>query len=163
MPKLTIRLARGRDKRDVLTCLREDGSATWGELHPALPIHDLSHYAVEHTLGLDDAFFGLIAQGWNIPDFGKPYPRGAIPDQAQWAESVVSVFWRVFIQRDNVTHDELREQIAASLAGYSGSFHREITDAQIDSIRATQGELAAAWARTPVGESIALPFSRPSA
>ena len=33
-------------------------------------LHDLIHYVVETTLGYREAFFGLLAAGWDIQDFG---------------------------------------------------------------------------------------------
>lgn len=158
MPQLTIRLARGKDKPDVLTCIREDGSTTWSRLHAALPVHDISHYSVESSLALSSGFFGLVAQGWEITDFGSPYPRGPIPDEAAWVESVVSVFWRTFVQRESPTHEEVREQIAVCLGSYKGSFRRDISDAEMDAIRALQGEITATWARTPIGSYMELVF-----
>ena len=159
MPRLTIRLTRGRDKPDTLSCTREDGSVAWQKLHSAFPIHDITHYAVECTLGLAGGFFGLLAQGWEITDFEKPYPRGRIPDEALWAELVVSVFWRTFVQRDALDCDDLQEQLAATLEGYRGGYSRAITDDDIVAIRALQGELAARWTQTAPGVAMELEFS----
>ena len=52
MADLKLRLQKGRDGPDVLVCVRADGTRTWHRLHRAIPVHDLTHYAFETTLGL---------------------------------------------------------------------------------------------------------------
>lgn len=51
------------------------------------PPHDLTHYTVETTFGYRHGFFGLIAGGWDISDFGAPWPRGPLPAElpGMWA------------------------------------------------------------------------------
>src|SRR3982751_4823753 len=96
MPDLTIRLKRHPDHTASLTCTRRDGSVTWqrqrGSLGAVFPPHDLTHYAVEQTLGFQHGFYGLIADGWAIEDFAKPWPRGPIPPEAQEVELIVGFF-----------------------------------------------------------------------
>src|SRR5207253_2804998 len=64
MPDLTIRLKRHPDHTASLSCTRRDGSVTWqrqrGSLGAVFPPHDLTHYAVEQTLGFQHGFYGLI-------------------------------------------------------------------------------------------------------
>lgn len=60
---MKIRFIKGKDKPNTLACIRADGSVTWSSLG-RIPIHhDLTHYAVETTLGLKNSFFGLLAKG----------------------------------------------------------------------------------------------------
>ena len=59
---------KGKTK-NTITCKRPDGSATWMQGEPFMIIHDLTHYVVETQLGLQEAFFGLLARGWDITDF----------------------------------------------------------------------------------------------
>ena len=60
------------EKPSVLTIYREDGSYSWSKLHRRLETHDLAHYSVESTLGFDKAFYGIIANGFEISDFELP-------------------------------------------------------------------------------------------
>src|SRR6059058_3092224 len=87
---MLIRFKRHPDGSASLTCVRGDGTSTWqrqqGQLGLVFPPHDLTHYAVETTLGYRHGFYGLIEDGWNIEDFAKPWPRGPIPDEAQEVE-----------------------------------------------------------------------------
>lgn len=69
---MLIRLTKAKNggKQDRLTCVRDDGSQTSWLLSSHLAQHDLLHYVVETTLGLEEAFFGLIARGRGIDSFG---------------------------------------------------------------------------------------------
>lgn len=64
----------------MLRCVRADGSATWQKQesrHAAFfALHDLTHFAVESTLGFQRGFFGLIAQGWEIEETTGKQARG---------------------------------------------------------------------------------------
>src|SRR5687767_6468874 len=70
-PGLVIRLKKGQNGGDTLTFVRRDGSTTWRRTSPYFVVHDLMHYAVESTLGLQNAFIGLIASGKDIDDFDE--------------------------------------------------------------------------------------------
>ena len=94
-----IQLKKGRDGPATLACVRADGSRTWGKEHPFFPVHDLTHCAVENVLGFDQAFFGLIATGWDIDDFTKPGASRKLPFQAIVAEHVVVV--AIFVVRED--------------------------------------------------------------
>lgn len=82
---LTLRLKKRANGGSSFTLLRADGSSTWQRQarHAAFfAHHDLVHFAVERTLGLREAFYGLVAQGWAFDDFLPPYPRGSLPTRS---------------------------------------------------------------------------------
>ena len=72
MRRLKITLAKNSNKPSVLSCTREDGSTTWTSVYPGLELHELAHYVVEQRLELNNYFYGLLAQGYNIEDFELP-------------------------------------------------------------------------------------------
>ena len=43
-------------------------------------------------LGLPRAFYGLLAEGWDLSDFGKPGTKGPLPEDAHVAELIVGFF-----------------------------------------------------------------------
>ncbi|HEY5060709.1 MAG TPA: hypothetical protein VII52_04185, partial [Gemmatimonadaceae bacterium] len=73
MPELIIRIKKKSDGSAALSCIRADGTTTWqqqnGKLGRFFPLHDLTHYAVESVLGFRNAFYGLVASGWDLADF----------------------------------------------------------------------------------------------
>ncbi len=182
MPNLRILFARAKDPaaQDVLTCIRSDGSRTWSRLHAAFPIHDMTHYALETEIGAKAGFFGLLAQGWDITDFGVPEKRARMPLEALWVEHVVGIVWREYVTRDagsypefceavNATVHALRESLSRNLtrqgprADYSAAeqavLGRVVSEESRASIMNRIGELAAQWAQTPRGEIMELPFA----
>lgn len=92
---LKIEIVKRADGIGVLRCTRDDGSVTWQKqtrnaAHFAL--HDLTHYAVERSLGYRRGFFGLIAEGWEVDDTTGKGSRGALPDEALEVERIVGLF-----------------------------------------------------------------------
>ena len=66
---LEVEISRHPDSSTVLCCTRQDGSVTWQRQtrHAAHFVpHDLTHYAVETSLGYTNGFFGLITEGWDV-------------------------------------------------------------------------------------------------
>src|SRR5436853_7103438 len=93
MSDLVIRIKKNTDGSAALTCTRADGTVTWqrqqGVQGRFFPRHDLTHYAVETVLGHRRGFYGLVAEGWNLTDFGYPWPRGRMPPDMDPSELIV--------------------------------------------------------------------------
>ena len=93
---LSIQITKRSDGGGVLRCVRADGSVTWQKQtarHAAFfALHDLTHFAVETTLGYRQGFFGLIAAGWDVDDTTGKGARGALPPEAGEVEQIVGLF-----------------------------------------------------------------------
>src|SRR2546425_11960014 len=139
---MVIQLKKGRDGPPNLTCVRTDGTRTWGKVHPFFPVHDLTHCAVETVLGLDQAFFGLIAAGWSIDDFGVREIRERMGPEALWAECIVGLFDRERGAGDTSTAQEFNETLAASLHGLRVPPFRPLTDGELTRVRELRDMLA---------------------
>jgi hypothetical protein len=150
---MRIRIHNRVDGLAVLRCERADGSVTW-QRHPEknsrfFPPHDLTHFAVETTLGFRHAFYGLVADGWDLSDFGHPWPRGRLPAEANVVEFLVGCL------NQDLTTDEINAQGVS----YSGEAWRTITDDELARTRAlAQALIAQWWALAPDAE-IALEFT----
>ncbi len=122
---LIVQIAKRADGAGVLRCTRADGSVTWQKqtrhaLHFAL--HDLTHFAVESTLGLRRGFFGLIAEGWEIEDTTGKGARGPLPQEALEVEHIVGFFDTergsgVFLTAEDYNH---HSGVQASSSGRPG-------------------------------------------
>jgi hypothetical protein len=70
--------------------LRDDGSVDAVQLETrSLLVHDLTHYAVEKVLGMQDAFYGRLARGVTLAqlsDTSAPWPEGS---ELALAETIV--------------------------------------------------------------------------
>ncbi len=164
MPDLLIRIKKKTDGSAALSCRRADGSVTWqrqeGRQGRFFPLHDLTHYAVETVLGHQRGFYGLLAEGWDMSDFGAPWPRGSIPADAEPAELIVGF---LDLERAGVaewTAADVNAKIAGYFAehGLPGSY--TITDAELARIRTMRGELFARWHAVTPGDALELVFDR---
>ena len=126
------------------------------------PQHDLTHYAVESTLGYRGAFFGLVAEGWEIADFAKPWPRGPIPVEAREVEMLVGLFDGM--RRDRATWDaaEINGQMLQLVM--DSKFARDITppvltDADVAAVRQLRDSLIERWSLIEPGSALELEFN----
>ncbi len=159
MDPLLIQFKKKADGSSVLHCLRPDGSATWQRRQgPFFALHDLGHYAIETVLGLRYGFFGMLAEGWNITDFGTPWPRGPIPDYAR-EDAMLAESLAGFLDAEHATgarHSaaDFNDKFAADHA-----LERHLTEAELSQIRAKNAALIAQWTALPIGEALALSFT----
>ena len=165
---LHIHLKRHADGSASLTCTRRDGSVTWQRLHGptaiVMPVHDLTHYAVETALGFRQGFYGLLADGWEITDFAKPWPRGPIPDEALVVELIVGFFDAERRQGEAMTAEAFAVQAAQYVASREAvgktipAGQWQLTDSELGRVRALRDDLLARWAAVPAGGDLDLEF-----
>jgi hypothetical protein len=154
---MILRFTRGREKWDTIACFRENGTATWERANAGVP-HDLIHFAVESTLGLRQAFYGLLASGWQIQDFGAIDPstgrKRAIPEEAGRAEQLVGLV------QSELMGVLRREDVEAMLAESSLPL-LSISTEQLDQIRRAARELVWQWQQVAPGGHLELRFDVP--
>jgi len=153
---LRIQITKRADGGGVLRCVREDGSYTWQKQTsrhaPFFALHDLTHFAVESTLGFRRGFFGLIAQGWDIEDTTGQGSRGPLPDEAAEVEHIVGFL------------DGERGSGTLWTAGDYNRFlpewrpMRHLTDESLARVRARRAELFAEWSAVAPGATLELRF-----
>jgi hypothetical protein len=165
MPELLIRIKKKSDGSAALTCLRADGSVTWqrqdGQLGRFFPLHDLTHYAVERVLDLQQAFYGLVADGWDLADFGKSGTKGPLPADAFLAELIVGFFDLERASGMLHTAEEFNEKIQTWHADNkrpATSFR--VTEEQVTKVREVRAEMFALWKALPSGDALEIPFER---
>jgi hypothetical protein len=159
MSSLRIRLQKGRDGPSTITCTRPDGSSTWMRVQDFFPLHDLTHYAVESTLGLREAFYGLILSGWSITDFATPGAGSRTPAEAVHAEHFVAILQREFFSRDLKSLDELNDEMAAFSNGMSSTAARKVSQEELDAMRQRVFDLSNQWRSLEPGESMEVEFA----
>ena len=161
---LVICIKKTTDGSAALSCRRADGSVTWqrhnGQQGRFFPLHDLTHYAVETTLGHPRGFYGLVAAGWDLTDFGMPWPRGPLPVDALASELLVG-----FLDRERGAGKEwsAADFNAGAATHYadrsvSGASPPVVSDDDLQRVRDKRRELFARWAALPAGETLELPF-----
>ena len=160
--RIVIRIKKGTDGRTSLSCERADGTITWqrqkGGQARFFPRHDLTHYAVETVLGHTKGFYGLVAAGWDLSDFGTPWPRGEIPKDANVTEIIVGFFDRERASGQMGTAEEINDELA-KFAEENGLLAPEpLSEEDLSRVRKRRGELFAQWDAVRPGHTLELDF-----
>lgn len=161
--RLTVRIKKNSDGSAALSCARADGSVTWqrqlGAQGMFFPRHDLTHFAVETVLGYEHAFFGMVADGWDISDFGPPWPRGRLPEDMDPAELIVGF---LDAERASGTHWSAADFNDKARIYYHDHSLRPapptLSDDDLLQIRARRADLFAQWDATAPGGTLELTF-----
>ncbi|HYL77272.1 MAG TPA: hypothetical protein VEU96_23870 [Bryobacteraceae bacterium] len=154
---LRIEITKRADGAGVLRCVRADGSVTWQrqDRHAAhFALHDLTHFAVESTLGTRRAFFGLIAEGWEIEDTTGKGARGPLPGEALEVERIVGLLDAERASGAITSTEDFNNFRVTE----SGSPRRSLTDEELQAIRARRAELFSQWSVLPAGGTLELEF-----
>lgn len=163
---MKIEIAKHPNGKGVLRCTRSDGSVAWqrqSERHAVHFVHhDITHYVAESELGLTQAFFGLVAAGWEIDDTTGQGARGPLPNEAILAEHLVGLLDIERATLDQWPAAYILEQLRAAGVPSLETHADRITDAALARIRARRAELSAAWHDLPDGGTLVLPFHDPS-
>ena len=155
--------AKRSDKRDVLTCVRDDGSETWMHERPGFVNHDLAHYAVETNFGYRYGFFGLVRSGWELSTehFGRdPRTKQPLPWPDSSGAPVEPVEYVVsLLQREHARHGIAPEDFHEAMKLYVDEQRATIPEEQLAAARRRLRELHAEWDRVPPGEALELKFA----
>ena len=166
MSDLLIQIKKKTDGSAALSCRRADGSVTWqrqdGQQGRFFPRHDLTHYAVETVLGHRRGFYGLLAEGWELTDFGPPWPRGRLPVEAAGSELIVGFLDSERAAGTEWSAADFNESAERYGAERGVSIPVRLTDGDLERVREKRSELFARWAALPSGETLELEFSRPT-
>jgi len=161
-PELRVQFTKRSDGTVVLRCLRRDGTATWQrhEKHATFfSFHDLSHFAVETTLGFRSGFYGLIADGWDIADTDGKGKRGKLSAASVLVEHVVGLLDR---ERAGGAAILSAAEFNAHIDDMTGKDPRQprFSDAQLINVRDRIAQLHRQWAALPAGSALELAFDR---
>ena len=158
---MVIRFKKGKNqskhKPDTLTCIRDDGSVTWTHLYRGFVQHDFTHYVVETTLGFENAFFGLVSKGYDIPDFSAPKAERPfeIPREAMDTEPIVALLQADLLESLGYSGDS-----DSIFQDHSVSLPVNLTDKQLEVMRRNLRALLQRWRDLQPGESMTLQFKK---
>jgi hypothetical protein len=164
MAALSLRLTKRAGEEYILTCVRPDGTVARQHYRGAtarfFPRHDLAHYAVETELALARGFYGMVASGWSLGDFGAPWPRGPMPEDMDPVEQIVGLLDRETGRQAPFRADDFKSMLAKYAAEHPLARRvPELTNARLDKIRAQIEELYARWRALPVDATMELAFA----
>jgi hypothetical protein len=145
---MLVQITKRADGSGVLRCVRGNGSVTWqkqGRHAAFFALHDLTHFAVESTLGFERGFFGLIAEGWDLEDTTGKGARGPLPPEAMEAERIVGLF-----------DAERGSGVIWTVDEFNQFATRPLTNDEIARIRACRSGLFQQWFALPPGRTLEL-------
>ena len=157
---MRIRLTKETETKPGSTSfLRNDGSVTWHKSTAFFAKHDLIHYAVETTLGYQEAFLGLVAGGRGLDSFGTQNgTKDIYTDQEIWTESIAGVCqWSSVVNDSSPNNTELLA-ILAKTFDERGISAPQISESQLSEIQMRVRDLHSLWDRVPAGETLELEF-----
>jgi hypothetical protein len=161
-PPLLIRFTKRLDESVVFELQRSDGSSTrqkrGGAQARFFAVHDLTHYAVEQVMGFERGFYGLVAEGWDLTDFGTPWPRGPLPDETVPVEFIVGCFDTQRAAGLLLTAEECNTSAAAYFANLSRPSPVMVTEETLGRVRGVLSDLIWRWDTLPPGETLELSF-----
>jgi hypothetical protein len=111
------------------------------------------------VLGHRRGFYGLVAEGWDLADFGTPWPRGPLPADMDPSELIVG-----FLDGERASGAEWSAAELSEQAAQYDAIHAlpdappVVTDEQLAHVRARMRELHAEWNALPPGEAMELHF-----
>jgi len=161
MTTLTIRIKKGKDGPHSLVCTRSDGSMTMQhQRQEFFPLHDLIHYAVESVLAYRRGFFGLVAEGWDLSDFGTPWPRGPLPRDMDPAELIVGMLGLELTTREAAPAEDVNARVAHWYTENAPDqpLPERVDDGQLMRVRELIARLHGQWRRLGPGDGIELRF-----
>lgn len=157
---MPIQITKLVDGAGILKCIRADGTSTWqkqSNRHAShFALHDLTHFAVETTLGCQNGFFGLLAQGWDLDDVTGKGARGPLPREATEIESIVGLLDAERGSGVIWTAEEFNH--FAEIQASEGQEVRKLSETEISAIKASRSQLLKRWFALPKGETLELQF-----
>ena len=155
---MLLRITKHTGKATIISYQRNDGTETWMQADDFFVRHDLSHYAIEKTLGYTSAFMGMLNNGMGIMDFEDRDKRlqMTITNEAWYAENMANLFLMEVVQGEL---DNFNEVSANAFSKMGKAFPAPVlSDAQIRSIRNCLKGLLQNWNQLPAGQTMQLTF-----
>jgi hypothetical protein len=155
---MELRITKNTGKPHIVLYKRNDGTSTWMHADDFFVRHDLSHYAIEKTLGYTTAFMGMLNNGMDIKDFENRDKRKllTITKEAWYAENMANLF---LIESAQGNFDDFNGVAVAAFTNRSVDFPPpELSAAAVDTVRDFLRKLVRSWDCLPAGETMLLTF-----
>jgi hypothetical protein len=155
---MKLQITKNNSKKHIVLYQRDDGSETWMHADDFFVHHDLSHYAIEKTLGYKTAFMGMLNNGMEIKDFENREKRKqiAIIKEAVYAENMANLFLMEIAQG---SFEDFNKILQDSFKPMETNLSAPVlTEKEISSVRKYLSQLIAAWKELAAGERICLEY-----
>lgn len=153
---MKLQITKKSSQKHIILYSRDDGSETWMHADDFFVLHDLSHYAIEKTLGYKTAFMGMLNNGMEINDFENREKRKqiAITQEAVYAENMANLF---LMETSQGNFEDFNKILEDSFKPMDRNLSAPVlTEMEIFAIRKYLRQLLAAWKELPSGGKIYL-------
>lgn len=145
-----------KNNRNLLTCVRPDGSIVQSNLGPKLPFHDIAHLVVENTLNLNGGFYGNILKGYSVEQLSDKQIIKSLPPQAWFAEITTRALQSLSSGACKV--NQFTDMVQTELQQFSIDFTINLTTDIIEKMQTEYNALMQQWQALPEGETLKLNF-----
>jgi hypothetical protein len=155
---MEMRVTKNTYKPHIILYQRNDGSQTWMQADDFFVMHDLSHYALEKTLGYSTAFMGMLNGGIDIKEFEDRKKRNKIivSKEAAYAENMANLFLMEIMQGNFEDFNAISKQ--AFETSWKNFPPPHLSYEEINSVRTFLRQLLKQWKELPEGETMILTF-----
>ncbi len=156
---MLLKITKHTGKAHIISYQRNDGTETWMKADDFFVRHDLSHYAIEKTLGYTSAFMGMLNNGMGIRDFENRDKRlqMTVANEAWYAENMANLFLMEIGQGEEL--DDFNVVSADAFNKMGKAFPAPVLSGfQIRSIRDCLRDLLHNWDQLPSGQTMQLTF-----
>jgi hypothetical protein len=156
---MLFQLTKNTGKPHIIKYIRDNGTSTWMYSDDFFVQHDLSHYAIEKTMGYKTAFNGMLNSGMDIKDFENREKRMAMNVTAEsfYAENLANLFLMEVVQGDFEDFNAVQQQ--ASGTSQQKFPVMALPAETINQVRSYLRQLLQQWNELPAGETMELIFS----
>jgi len=155
---MKLQITKNVNKPHFILYRRDDGSTTWMHSDDFFVMHDLSHFALEKTLGYKTAFMGMLNNGMEIKDFENREKRNqmAITAEAIYAENMANLF---LMQISQGNFDNFNQILQDAFKPMNKKLAPPVlTEKEILSVRRYLKQLIEQWKELPLTETMELDY-----
>ena len=149
-PALLVRMERGRDGRDLLACVRADGTSSWLRRPDGMLRRDRILIAIEATLAPEQGVFAQVAGGADLGEFMRG-DDGAGAGVAGWETRLAALL------DGSVAHTHNAHAIRAAIGAAMGAMPPDAPDLDDGALLALRGacaRLELAWRGLAAGDAL---------
>jgi len=146
---MKLQFQKNNEAKHIIRYIRSDASSSWTKGDNFLVLHDLSHYAIEKTLGYGTAFYGMIKNGSSIQDFEDKSLRDNmnLTNEAWYAETLANLILIEYTQNAFENFNEVfRESLEKTNPELTAMV---IAVSDLNNVRKLYRDLIAKWNQVP--------------
>lgn len=145
-----------KGNRNLLVCIRDNGTIEKADLGPSTPFHDLAHFVVEKCLGLKYGFYGNINIGYTVKELSDKEIVMTLPVESTVSEIATRALQSVWSGACSI--EQFNNLVELELKNNSINFQLNLKDEDVFQMYSYYDELITQLKDLKEGESIEVSF-----